>query len=90
MKACPVFPARAVLPTLKPSPGTSSAAPALRSPRDAGSLPTPPDTPGRALSPPSPVHVGPQVLGRVVVDHQLHGPHVDAARRGICADEAVG
>lgn len=42
------------------------------------------------LRPPSPVHVGPQVLGGVVVDHQLHALHVDATSRGVCADEAVG
>lgn len=82
MKACPVFPARAVLPALKPSPGTSSRVqlPSQRPPTHTRARP----------SQPSPVHVGPQVLGGVVVDHQLHGPHVDAAGRGVCADEAVG
>lgn len=36
----------------------------------------------------SPVHVGPQVLGGVVVDDPLHALHVNASSCGVCADEA--
>jgi hypothetical protein len=39
---------------------------------------------------PSPVHVGPQVLRGIEVDHQLHTLHVDTSGSGVCADEADG
>lgn len=37
---------------------------------------------------PLPVHIGPQVLWGVIVDHQLHTVHINASSGSICADEA--
>lgn len=39
---------------------------------------------------PAPVHVGPQILWGIVVDHQLHALHIDATGRDISADETAG
>lgn len=34
------------------------------------------------------MHIGPQVLGGIVVDYQLHTLHINASSSSICADEA--
>lgn len=37
---------------------------------------------------PLPMHIGPQVLRSIIVDHQLHTLHIDASSGSICADKA--
>ena len=87
MKACPDFPARAVLPTLKPSTAAAECWPPAPQGSEGTVVPLQVTPAPRPRVRPAPVHVGPQVLGGIVVDHQLHALHVDAAGHGVSADE---